>query len=181
VDALAPGFLIAMPQLGDPNFSRAVVLMIEHGEGGAMGLVLNRAAPLTLKDLAQGQSMDISRSLEKEPVFVGGPVEPQRGFVLHNYGQVAERHEVVPGLFLSVTMDALGPLLRQEDTRLRFCLGYAGWGPRQLEQEIAQGAWLFTEATSRPVLEGDPDQLWDDTVRSMGLEPAMLFQSKGVN
>ena len=170
-----------MPQLGDPNFSRAVVLMIEHSDTGAMGLVLNRAAPLTLEDLAKGQELEVSPKLSQEPIFVGGPVEPQRGFVLHDAADVAEPHEVVPGLFLSVTTDALGPLLRKEDIRLRFCLGYAGWGPKQLEQEIAEGAWLFTEASSSPVLQGDPAQLWDETLRGMGVDPAMLFQAKGVN
>lgn len=181
MNGLAPGFLIAMPQLGDPNFSKAVVLMIEHGQGGAMGLVLNRAAPLTLKDLARGQSLSLARTLETEAIYVGGPVEPQRGFVLHDSTDVEEKHEVVPGLYLSVTMDSLGPLLAEGAARLRFCLGYAGWGPNQLEEEIAQGSWLFTEASSKPVLHGDPEHLWDETVRGMGVDPARLFSAKGVN
>lgn len=171
-----------MPQLGDPNFSRAVVLMVEHGTGGAMGLVLTRAAPLTLKDLAESQSMSVDPQFEGENVFVGGPVEPQRGFVLHDAGDVDEKHEILPGLYLSVTMDALGPLLASGgDRRLRFCLGYAGWGAGQLEREIAEGAWLFTEASRERVLETDPAQLWDTTLRGMGVDPAMLFSAKGVN
>jgi putative transcriptional regulator len=181
VNTLAPGFLIAMPQLGDPNFSRAVVLMIEHGAGGAMGLVVNRAAPLTLGDLARGQSLTVARELENQAVFVGGPVEPQRGFILHDFDQVQERHEVLPGLYLSVTTESLGPLLAGGSHHLRFCLGYAGWGSSQLEQEIAAGAWLYTEASSNPVLRGDPEQLWDATLRGMGVDPAMLFPAKGVN
>ncbi len=181
MNALAPGFLIAMPQLGDPNFNRSVILVIEHGEGGAMGLVLNRAAPLTLKDVANGQELLIAESLEGEPIYLGGPVEPQRGFVLHDSAEVEERHEVLPGLFLSVTMDAFAPMLKRGGMKLRFCLGYAGWGAGQLEQEISQGAWLFTEASQGAVLEGDAEKLWEDTLRSMGVDPAMLFQAKGVN
>lgn len=179
--SLAPGFLIAMPQLGDPNFHRSVVLMIEHNEQGAMGLVINRAAPLTLSDLARGQRLRISPLREKEVVFVGGPVEPYRGFVLHNCDRVSEKIEVMPGLFLSVTLDALQPLLEDSEVRLRFCLGYAGWGPKQIEREIAQGAWLFTEASPTPTLEGDPAALWDETLRSMGVDPAMLLPGKGVH
>lgn len=179
--ALAPGFLIAMPQLGDPNFHRSVILMIEHGDGGAMGLVVNHAAQLTLKDLAKGQQLDIAGKHERDAVYVGGPVEPQRGFVLHDCGALEEKFEVCPGLYLSVTLDALGPLLVDEDCRLRFCLGYAGWGPKQLEKEIAAGAWLFTEAAGDPVLEGDPNKLWDSTLRGMGVDPAMLFPGRGVN
>lgn len=181
MNGLAPGFLIAMPQLGDPNFSRAVVLIIQHSESGAMGLVLNRAAPVTLKDLARGQALDVSSAFAQEPVFVGGPVEPQRGFILHDWATVSERHEVLPGLFLSVTMDALGPLLSESGHRVRFCLGYSGWGPKQLEEEIAEGAWLFTEASMAPVLGGDPEQLWDQTLRGMGVDPAFLQPARGVN
>ncbi|MGQ0507753.1 MAG: YqgE/AlgH family protein [Myxococcaceae bacterium] len=178
---LAPGFLIAMPRLGDPNFHHSVVLMLEHSSTGAMGLVLNRASPVTLKDLAKGQSMGISRLREPDAVYVGGPVEPNRGFVLHDCRSLDEKHEILPGLFLSLTLDALAPLLEDQTARLRFCLGYAGWGPQQLEKEIAEGSWLFTEAAATPVLEGDSDVLWDSTLRGMGVDPAMLFSSKGVH
>lgn len=179
--SLAPGFLIAMPQLGDPNFHRSVVLMIEHGEGGAMGLVINRVAPLTLAEVAKGQAMEVAPARAGAPVFVGGPVEPQRGFVLHDSPQVEEKHELLPGLFLSMTLDSLKPLLEDPSARLRFCLGYAGWGPQQLDQEIAQGAWLFTEAAAQSVLEGEPAQLWDATLRGMGVDPAMLLPGGGVH
>jgi putative transcriptional regulator len=155
--------------------------MIEHGTTGAMGLVLNRTAPLSLKELASGQSLRISRRREKDSVFVGGPVEQHRGFVLHDRSDLPEKIEVVPGLYLSVTRDALGPLLADEACRLRFCLGYSGWGPKQLEKEISSGAWLFTEAQAESALEGPPEQLWDATLRGMGVDPAMLVPSKGVN
>jgi putative transcriptional regulator len=181
VKGLAPGFLIAMPQLGDPNFHRSVILMIEHGDNGAMGLVVNRTSNLTLRDLAKGQEIKVARPIETQPVMVGGPVEPQRGFILHDNGQVAERHEVLPGLYLSVTLDALEPLLSQGTARLRFCLGYSGWGPKQLEKEISAGAWLFTEAAGDQVLVGEPDKMWDGTLRGMGVDPAMLLPAAGIH
>src|SRR5215469_14302439 len=107
-ESLAPSFLIAMPQLGDPNFHRSVVLMIEHSDGGSMGLVINRGAPLTLGELARGQNMKISEERTSQPVFVGGPVEPHRGFILHDDESIPEKHTVLPGVYLSVTLDALG-------------------------------------------------------------------------
>jgi putative transcriptional regulator len=170
-----------MPQLGDPNFHRSVVLMIEHGEGGSMGLVINRGAPLTLGELARGQSMTIAPERTSQSVFVGGPVEPHRGFILHDDASLPEKHVVLPGVYLSVTLDALAPLLDNPLARVRFCLGYAGWGPRQLEQEMTSGSWLFSEATAEAILDGNPTQLWDETVRGMGFEPAMLMVGKGLN
>ncbi len=181
VKNLASGFLLAMPQLGDPNFYRSVILMLEHGETGSMGLVVNRGAPLTLGELARGQSMEIATDRVSQPVFVGGPVEPQRGFVLHDDDTVAEKHPVLPGLYLSVTLDALGPLLQRTNPRVRFCLGYAGWGPKQLETEIAAGSWLFADATADAVLGQDPAKLWDATLRGLGVDPAMLVMGKGMN
>ncbi|MCP3138440.1 YqgE/AlgH family protein [Pyxidicoccus xibeiensis] len=178
---LAPGLLLAMPQLGDPNFYRSVILMIEHGETGSMGLVINRGAPLTLGELASGQNLGISSVRASQPVFVGGPVEPQRGFVLHDFAELTEKHPVMPGLYLSVTLDALGPLLENPSPRLRFCLGYAGWGPKQLESEIAAGSWLFAEATADAVLELEPGKLWETTLRGMGVDPAMLVMGRGMN
>jgi putative transcriptional regulator len=178
---LAPGLLLAMPQLGDPHFHRSVVLMIEHGEGGSMGLVVNRGAPLTLGELARGQSMEIARGRTQQPVFVGGPVEPHRGFILHDDESVAEKHPVLPGLYLSVTLDSLAPLLEDPLPHVRFCLGYSGWGPKQLEQEMATGSWLFSEATAKAILESNPAQLWDETLRGMGVDPAMLMVGRGMH
>ena len=145
-----------------------------------MGVVINRAAPLAGGELANGQAMKIAPGHAGENVFVGGPVEPQRGFVLHNCEAIEEKHEVVPGLYLSFTIDALQPLLQSASSKLRFCLGYAGWGPKQLEREIAAGAWLCTEASAVPTLEGEPDQLWDTILRGMGLDPAMILPAKGI-
>lgn len=181
---MAPGFLIAMPQLNDPNFRRAVILMIEHSDDGSMGLVINRAATLTLEELARGQELQLAAQRNHENVFVGGPVDPHRGFVLHDNPQIDEKHELLPGLFLSLTVDALGPILSAEQGHIRFCLGYAGWGPKQLEKEIADGSWLYTEASAQPVLNAEPAQLWDQTLRQMGVDPAMLLAggpSKGMN
>ncbi|QRK08338.1 YqgE/AlgH family protein [Archangium violaceum] len=181
MQTLAPGLLVAMPQLTDSNFRRSVILMLEHGESGSMGLIINRGASLTLGDLAKNQSLSIAPERTSQPVFMGGPVENHRGFLLHDNERVTEKHEVVPGLYLSLTLDTLGPLLKDPGVHLRFCLGYAGWGPNQLESELASGSWLYAEASARPVLEGDPGLLWDNTLKSMGVDPAMLLKGKGLN
>lgn len=179
--SLAPGFLIAMPQLLDSNFEKAVVLMIEHSDAGSMGLVINRSAPLTFHDLARSQEVQVAPSRRHEVLFHGGPVEPYRGFLLHDSKLIEERNEVFPGLYLSVTSDALSPLLLDETASVRFCLGYAGWGPGQIEMEMKQGSWLFTEANPQAVLREDPGQLWEQTIRSMGIDPGWLVLAGGVN
>lgn len=170
-----------MPQLTDSTFRRSVVLMLEHGESGSMGLVINRGASLTLGDLAKNQSLPIAPERSAQPVFMGGPVENHRGFVLHNDERVTEKHEVVPGLYLSLTLNTLEPLLKDPAPHLRFCLGYANWGPQQLETELASGSWLYAQASARPVLEGNPGLLWDSTLKSVGVDPAMLLRGKGLN
>lgn len=181
VKALAPGFLIAMPQLVDPNFKRAVVLMMEHSATGSMGLIFNRKAKMSLGDLAKNQELQIARPRAGESIFVGGPVEPYRGFLLHDRDSVGERSQLLPGLFLSVTSAALETLIADPTCRLRFCLGYAGWGPGQVEKEIAQGSWLFTEAVPDTVLRADPLQVWEEVIKSMGVDPAMLVTTGGIN
>jgi putative transcriptional regulator len=181
VKALAPGFLIAMPQLLDPNFHQAVVLMIEHTSTGSMGLVINRKSPLSMGELAKNQDLELCHGRENHPVFVGGPVEPYRGFVLHDSTRVEERSELLPGLFLSMTSDALQPLLLDGDATLRFCLGYAGWGPGQVEHELTQGSWLYTEATLETALRVDSALVWETVIKGMGIDPGRLVTSGGLN
>ena len=186
METLAPGFLIAMPQLGDPNFHRTVVFVFEHGPDGARGLVLNRPGPFTLRQVAEGQVVDgqplsVASNLASQKIFVGGPVEPQRGFVLHDRNAVDDKQPISDGLFLSETVNALKVLLADADGTIRFYLGYSGWGPGQLEKELAAGAWLFTEAAPSAVLGGSPQTLWDDTLRSIGVDPAMLQPGGGMN
>ncbi len=179
--SLAPGFLIATPQLADSNFNQAVVLMLEHTNEGSMGLVINRPAPLTFRELGKSQELEIARSRRDASLFQGGPVEPYRGFVLHDSASVEEKNEILPGLFLSLTSDALEPLLRDETSNLRFFLGYSGWGAGQLESELKEGSWLFTEAERSLVLHDEPRQIWDLVIKSMGLDPAWVMPSGGVN
>lgn len=178
---VAPGMLVAMPQLKEPHFHRAVVLMLEHGKSGAMGLVVNKPSQLTLEDVAEGQEFELAASRGDQPVFNGGPVESHRGFVLHDATWPKEQAEIAPGLFLSVTLDSLRPLLKDEGARLRFCLGYAGWGPGQLEEELEQGSWLYAEIPGPGLLSEEPTQLWERMVRTMGLEPSLLMTGGGFN
>jgi putative transcriptional regulator len=181
VKSLAPGFLIAMPQIDDPNFRQAVVLMIEHSETGSMGIVINRAADITFSELAKNQSLEVSAQRRRDVLHRGGPVEPQRGFVLHDSAQVSERHEISSGLYLSMTGEALAMLLKDSEANVRFCLGYAGWDAGQIENELQEGAWLFCEVSRDLVLEAKAETIWESAIKEMGIEPGRLVSSGGRN
>ncbi len=163
-----------MPQLGDPSFHRSVVLVLQHSGEGARGLVLNRLTRVTLEDVARGQSITVAPRLCRQLVYAGGPVDPQRGLILHDRAALLEKRQLAPGLFLSETVDALQELLAGGSGVLRFFLGYAGWGPQQLERELKQGTWLFTEGNPERALHGDAETLWEEVLRQMGVDPAML-------
>jgi putative transcriptional regulator len=179
VDSFAPGLLIAMPQMGDPNFERCVILMVEHGPAGAMGLVCNRPGTLTIEEVARAQGLSAKHGMG--PVLVGGPVDRERGFFIHRLPGIEEALDLVDGVRLSVSRDSVEPILAEAGTDYRFCLGYAGWGPGQLENEVVQGAWLTAPLTARRVFDTPPERIWDMVIRDLGVDPAMLVPGQGLH
>jgi putative transcriptional regulator len=172
--------LIAVPQLGDPNFQHAVVLMLEHGERGAMGLVVNRPAQLKLTEIAKGHGVSVGAAYERSFAFLGGPVEPERGFVLHDRGDVPEAIPLFDGMYVSGSVDSLKLLLQGTPDHFRLCLGYAGWGPGQIEQELREGAWITSSPDRKLILETPPAQTWEAVLRQMGIDPMMLLHGGGL-
>ena len=173
-------FLIAIPQLGDPNFSRSVVLMLHHAADGALGLIVNHPLELTLGQFAKEHSMACHSRVKEVPVFRGGPVEPTRGWILHENGEIAERQDVLPGLAVSGSIESLKSLIA-DGTSMRLLLGYAGWGPGQLEHEMKQGSWLTVEADPKHVLQTPPADCWNAVLREMGVDPARLAIGTGIH
>jgi len=160
-------FLIASERLRDQNFYRAVVLVLEHNDEGAMGLVVNRPSSIAVDAALGGGS---SMSLDA-PVFIGGPVETSALFVLHNHLNAGlQDREIVPGLFLAGSDDSLQTVIdadtKSESNRIfRVYCGYAGWGAEQLENEISRGDWFSVPADSGTVLEEDPYGIWEVCTR----------------
>jgi putative transcriptional regulator len=153
---------------------------MEHGDEGALGLVVNRTGGMDLGKIARSQGFTERPEREHDPVFVGGPVQPERGFVLHGRSDIEESIEIKDGVFVSSSLDALKQLFRQPGTSFKLCLGYAGWGPGQLERELQEGAWIAAPITRRHVLETPPSQTWDTVLRDMGIDPAMLVHVGGL-
>ncbi|CAN5579759.1 YqgE/AlgH family protein [soil metagenome] len=174
-----------MPQLADPNFSRAVVLMIEHGEQGSFGLVINHPSPITASELLESLEMQW-RGEASAVVWAGGPVSPSTGWVLHEPVESAVAKpggtiEISSTISLSTSPERLRSIANQPPHRVRLLLGYSGWGPGQLLQEMARGAWLHTAADPKLVFETPPEEMWEAAMRSLGVNPADLFVGRGVN
>lgn len=181
-DSLAPSLLVAMPQLLDPNFHRAVVLLVHHDAEGTLGVVVNRTTDLGAPELCESISMEWPGDPDA-PVDWGGPVQPETGWLLFDgpATEIEETRDVTPGIHFSGSLDLLRSMLASPPDHLRVMLGYAGWGPGQLEVELAEGAWLVAPVDPAVVFDVDPEAMWTTVVRSLGIEPATLVASRGIH
>ncbi len=180
--SLAPTLLLSMPQLNDPNFKQTVVLLCEHGPGGAFGLVLNRPTGTPASAAVQLDApLGSDNGLQ---LWIGGPVEPQRGWIL--LGEAPGDGEALPicdGLHLSTSPTVLRRVLEAQPgaSRARLLTGYAGWAPGQLDDELAASAWLIAEIDTDLIFETDPDLMWEAALRRLGANPALLQMGHGVH
>jgi putative transcriptional regulator len=177
VSDLAPGILIAVPQMDDPNFHRSVVLLVEHNESGAMGIVFNRPSEIELTDIGREHGMEVESSAGV--AFIGGPVQRERGFLVHRRTDVGDSVRLHDQVFLSVSTDALKALLSGDPAAYRLCLGYAGWGPGQLEREMVAGGWLNSSISPKRIFDTPVEKIWDAVIRDLGIDPAFLVQGGG--
>ncbi len=192
VTSLAPGFLIASPPLGDPNFDRTVVLLAVHGESGALGFVVNRAAPLTLGELLSFAGYGADKASAPSPVFVGGPVQPSSGWILGvdlEVESAAELIRVGDRVRITSSRDAFDALARDvqelgpgaSDPKKRMVLlGYSGWAPGQLEGEIAAGAWLPVPMDEGVLFDVAIEKRWESAYALLGLTPAFGMSMRTV-
>lgn len=171
-----------MPQLEDPNFSRSVVLMVEHSAEGSWGLVVNRPSVVPVSEILS--SLDIDwRGDPDEVVWSGGPVEPTSGWVIHHpIDYVAESTlQVTKEICLSTSPDQLRALAVEPPAQMRFLMGYSGWGAGQLEGELAEGAWLHAEVSAELLFTTPGDELWGAVLQTLGIDPASLIPARGVH
>lgn len=177
-----PLLLLSMPQMADPNFARTVVLLCDYTDKGAFGLVVNRQMEEPAWTLIK---TDPPVRVDPElKLWVGGPVDPQRTWVLmaEAQGPDDEQREIVPGVLLSVSHDLTVQLLQAPPSvRARVVVGYSGWGPGQLEKELAASSWLTTDVDPRLIFGVPPDEMWETAIRRLGTDPAALQTSSGVH
>ncbi len=180
---LSGKLLIAMPGMGDMRFERAVIFMCAHSDDGAMGLIVNKPAPdLSFDRLLKQMSLPVSERSRDIRVHFGGPVEHGRGFVLHSADyRGTDATLKVDGTFgMTATVDILEAIVHGTGpSRSILALGYAGWGPGQLEQEIQRNGWLTCDATPDVVFSDDDRAKWTRALRGMGIDPLMLSATAG--
>ena len=184
-------FLIAMPGLEDESFSRSVVYLCEHSERGALGLIINKPSDITLKGLFDKVDLSLRREdLTQEPVFQGGPVQTERGFVLHepmlmdkgetDESAYASTMTIPGGLEMTTSKDVLEALSTGAGPRrVLITLGYSSWGEGQLESELAENAWLTVAADLSVIFDTPVPERYDRALSLLGLQAWMLSPEAG--
>ncbi|MGC4367820.1 YqgE/AlgH family protein [Hydrogenophaga sp. R2] len=180
-------FLIAMPGLSDELFGRSVVFMCEHSERGALGLIINKPGEILLSRLFEKVDLTLARDdLAQQPVFQGGPVQTERGFVLHDAvsddgeGVYASTLSIPGGLEMTTSRDVLEAMaLGAGPRRVFVSLGYASWAKGQLESEITENSWLTVEADPAIIFDAPVDQRYERAMALLGLQPWMLSRDAG--
>ena len=184
-------FLIAMPGLTDANFARSVVYLCEHSERGALGLVINKPSEIDLKGLFAKVDLPLRRDdLVSSPVLQGGPVQTERGFVLHEpifaegdrpeESVYASTMTIPGGLEMTTSKDVLEALSTGAGPRkVLVSLGYSAWGEGQLESELGENAWLTVDADKAVIFDTPVEERYDRALGLLGLQPWMLTTQVG--
>jgi len=175
-------FLIAMPNMADPHFSRTLTYICEHNDQGALGLVVNRPIDMTLQALFERLSLPLTASAQSEaPIYYGGPVQTDRGFVLHEpAGNWQATLRVGEAIGLTTSKDILEAVGRGEGpARMLVTLGYAGWSAGQLEHELSQNAWLTVEARDGILFEVPAQERLPAAMELLGIDFARLQDEAG--
>ena len=181
-EGAAPILLVSMPQMMDPNFARTVVLLCDYTEEGAFGLVVNR--PMTEPAWQLVKTEPPVRVDPELRLWMGGPVDPQRTWVLMTEAQGPddEQREICPGVLLSVSHGLTLQLLQAPpSSRARVLVGYAGWGPGQLDKELAASSWLTTAVDPQLIFGVPPEDMWEAAIRRLGADPSAFQASSGAS
>ncbi len=179
---LSGQLLIAMPGMKDPRFARTVIYMCAHSADGALGLVVNKVLDsLSFPDLMEQLGLECSGVGERINVHYGGPVESGRGFVLHTSDYAQDATLVVDGeVGLTATVDILKAIAAGSGPKRCFlALGYSGWGPGQLDQEIMRNGWLSVTPDNDLVFGPDLDGKWEQAMDKLGIDPGLLSDTAG--
>jgi putative transcriptional regulator len=186
-DYLTKQFLIAMPSMEDPNFSRTVTIICEHNQDGAMGIVINQPTTLFVDELLSSliNNNEVSQSVptanEPQPVYAGGPVQLDRGFILHDSDkQWDSTHIIDNDLSLTTSEDILVAIAQDKGPKnALIALGYAGWAAGQLEQELSANAWLTVPYEADIIFNTPNEQRWQSAATKIGVDVHLISNQAG--
>lgn len=181
-DSLKGKVLIAMPDMADPRFNRGVILVLEHGPEGAMGVMVNK--PLEAVEfsdlLDQLEIPEVQQRDEAYPVYFGGPVEIGRGFVLHSTDVMLAHSLSLPPLGVTTSMDMLEHIAKGSGPNQSiFCLGYTGWSAGQLDDEMKQNVWLHAPIMAELLFSTAAEDRWEQAMKLAGIDPDFLSMDAG--
>jgi putative transcriptional regulator len=180
---LSGKLLVAMPGMGDTRFEKSVVFLCAHSDAGSMGLIVNKpSVEMKFDELLKQLSINIVPGIVVPDVHFGGPVEIGRGFVLHSseYGTKETTMQIDDCFAMTATLDVLEDLAQgQGPERVLLALGYAGWGPGQLEAEIGQNGWLTCDASPEVVFAKSNRSKWEAALKTLGVDPLLLSATAG--
>ena len=183
VEFLEGQFLVAMPGMGDPRFEHTVIYLCAHSAEGAMGLIINKPAPdVRFNDLLEQLNITGEGELGEQQVYFGGPVEHGRGFVLHSdeYFVPNSTLRIDGGASMTATVDILKDIAGgRGPTMSLMTLGYAGWGPGQLESELQANGWLSCDANDDIIFHMRPEKKWEAALHQIGIDPRLLSAEGG--
>jgi putative transcriptional regulator len=183
-----------MPQLSDPNFTRAVVLMLDHGDDGSFGLIMNHPSAMPVAEILSSLEVDWCGNPDAV-VWSGGPVMPTSGWILHSGTDDLEAvsdtldHaleftgtlKVMEGLYMSTSEENIKILAESAPDSMRFLLGYSGWAQDQLAQEMAEGSWLHADIDADILFHSPAEEMWEACLKNTGIDPEAIVQSRGVH
>jgi len=175
-------FLIAMPQLEDPNFFQTVTYICQHNDDGAMGIIINQPLDMKLGDILQQLEIDNSdATLAQQTIYFGGPVLQDRGFILHRPGKNWDATLFISDdIALTTSGDILHDIAAQKGpAQYLIALGYAGWGAGQLERELVQNAWLSVPASAEIIFETPFEKRWPQAASLLGVDLQLLSEDIG--
>ncbi len=171
---MEPGLLVASPQMHDPNFERAVVLLVQHSSQGALGLVVNREARVRVGEVVSHLDLPGGASHLQRPALWGGPVERGAGFVV--YKGLSPEGWCAGNVAISPSKERLAALIGA-GADFHLCLGYAGWGPGQLERELEEGSWVMVDAAAELIFDASIGDRYDLALASLGVAPELLWMN----
>jgi putative transcriptional regulator len=181
-DNLIGHFLIAMPSLNDGFFNQAVTYICEHDKNGSFGIIINQKTGITLKQIAKEMALETENTFDdKQPVFIGGPVDQGRGFILHRpTGNWQSSLKVGDNIALTTSKDILQAIVKNEGPKDNIvALGYAGWAAGQLDNEIANNTWLSCPADEQIIFHTPIEERWKAAAKLIGVDLSLLSSDAG--